>query len=209
MLPFARLNLRWNPFGEVPERDRGRLAVVDRDLSRVVTRLAAPGFAVELLGDCGRGKSSHLYAIRDALRERFGALPVTYVDIGARPDTPRAPVVLVDESQHLSPWARRRLFARRASFVLATHESHAGELRRAGVHCETWRVGGPDAARLRAMVDRRVAWARLAPGPLPEVPDALLASLTRAHGDDLRAIGDALYDWFQRRKEDPAWPSSS
>lgn len=202
MLPFAPLNLRWNPFGEVPQRDRGRLAVIDADLSPIVARLQEPGFALELVGHCGRGKSSHLYALHDALRSHFVALPVTYVDIGARPHIPNAPVVLVDESQHLSRWARRRLFRRRASFVLATHDSHAAELCRAGISSETWRVGGLDPARLREMVRRRIEWARLGPGPLPAVPGALLDALSQAHGDDLRAIGDALYDWFQRRKED-------
>jgi hypothetical protein len=193
VLPFARLNLRWNPFGEVPSRERGRLAVVGFDIERIIAQLSAPGFAIELLGPCGRGKSTHLHA----LHTRFPKVPVTYVDIGARPRIPRAPVVFVDESQHLSLRARRRLFGRRASFVLATHESHAAELAAAGVHCETFRVGGVDELRVREMVARRLEWARLGPGPLPTVPEAMLQELAREHTDDLRAVGDALYDWVQ------------
>ena len=196
MLPFARLNLRWNPFGEVPARHRGRLAVVGFELEQVAAQLSEPGFALQLLGECGRGKSTHLHA----LHARFPNMPVTYVDVGARPRIPRAPLVFIDESQHLTARARRRLFRRRASFVLATHVCHADELAAAGHRVETFRVGGVDEDRVREMVARRLEWARLGPGPLPAIPDALLRELAAEHGDDLRGLGDALYDWIQARK---------
>jgi len=60
-LPFAHLNLRRNPFGELDLSQRAALAVVDVD--RFVRRLAQPGYAVQFTGDRGRGKTTHLLAI--------------------------------------------------------------------------------------------------------------------------------------------------
>jgi hypothetical protein len=192
------MNLRWNPFGEVPERDRGALAIVDMDTPALAARLAQPGFAVELVGACGRGKSMHLHA----LRAHLGGAPVTLVHEDPRPPIPEAPVVFVDESQRLAKRVRRALFRRRASFVLATHESHADELAEAGIEWVTIAVGGaPSPEKLRAIVARRIAWARRAEGPLPDVAPALLEALSARHGDDLRAIEDALYDHFQAMRE--------
>ena len=60
-LAFAHLNLRRNPFGEPLRAERGELAVADRSmLEEWVERLQRPGFAVQFLGGCGRGKTTHL-----------------------------------------------------------------------------------------------------------------------------------------------------
>jgi len=193
-LPFARANLRWNPFGEVPEAERGALTVPCFDVDAEVHALASPGHAVELVGDCGRGKSMHLLALHD----HFSDSPMTRVDPGERPSIPRADVVFVDESQRLSRAVRRRLFSRRASFVLATHESHAEELREAGVACRSFAVARTDVTHLRAIVQRRIEWARRGPGALPSVPTTLLEELSKRFADDLRGIEGALYTHFQR-----------
>ena len=60
-LPFAHLNLRFNPFGEATPEERAKLAVVD--IERFAQRLCAPGFAVQFIGEHGRGKSTHLLAL--------------------------------------------------------------------------------------------------------------------------------------------------
>lgn len=197
--PFASLNLRWNPFGSVAERDRAGLAVVDLDVERLARRLREPGFAVQLTGEAGRGKSTHMRV----LHSRFPGAPFVHCPEGEPPPSvPRAPVVFVDESQRIPPRARRRLFRRRASFVLATHECHVAELAAAGVEVHVVEVAGLDLPRLRRIVDLRLEWARRSPGGLPDVPDAVLRSCLAARGDDLRGIEDILYFWFQRLRDE-------
>ena len=195
-LPFAHLNLRRNPFGVVPREERGRLAVADVD--RFVERLARPGFAVEFVGDCGRGKSTHLHAL-------WGHFPsAPYVRVAEQPRGLRAPsaaVIFVDEAQFLSWWQRRRLFRRAASFAVGTHESLAGVFRRAGLEYETVAVGGVDVDKVQAMITRRLEWARRAEGQLPRVTPAAVGELVARHGDDLRAIEHHLYEVFQRLEE--------
>jgi len=196
-LAFEALNLHRNPFGELEAHERAALAVVEPALLEQVRELGQAGRALLFLGDCGRGKSTHLHAVH-ALH---AGVPLTYVGPGERPRIPEAPVVFVDEVQRLSRRRRARLFRRRASFVLGSHEDHGPELERADLRVSTVRVGGVDVHRLERIVARRIEAARRTHGPVPRVPRATLEALTRHFGDDLRAIEDHLYGVFQALEE--------
>ena len=60
-LPYAKLNLLRNPFGQLSREDRVAAAVVDLD--RWLPRLNNPKFALQIMGDCGRGKSTHMLSL--------------------------------------------------------------------------------------------------------------------------------------------------
>ena len=107
-LVFAQLNLRWNPFGEPAPEDIASLAVVD--VEAYVERLRRPGYAVQYLGEAGRGKSTHLIA----LHRFFPDMPYLKFPENAKiPRIPHAPVLFLDEAQRLPPGLRRRIFSRR------------------------------------------------------------------------------------------------
>jgi hypothetical protein len=195
-LPFAHLNLTRNPFGEATEPERIRLAVADVDA--VVARLGSPGNAVQFLGEKGRGKTSHLMAIRS----RFPEAPYVHVREREWPRIPRGHPLLLDETQRLPAWRRRLLFRRPVSFAIGTHEDHTWELLSAGLEVETLRPGeSTDVERLDAIVRRRIEWARRGPGPVPGVPRPALERLLEAAGDDLRKMQDVLYGAFQHARE--------
>jgi hypothetical protein len=194
-LPFANLNLRRNPFGEPADDERAGLAVVDPGLlGRLVGALSDPGFAVQFIGDCGRGKSTHLHA----LRARFPDAPYIYFAEGERPrPIPHAPVLFLDETQRL-PWlTRRRLFRRDVALALGTHRDHSRELARAGRRVETVRLTGFTTATLRRIIERRIEWARRGPGPVPSLGPGSAVRLHHRFDGDLRAIEGHLYDVFQ------------
>lgn len=192
---FAHLNLRYNPFGELPPAERCAIAVAD--VERFLLPLARPGFAVQFLGERGRGKTTHLFA----LRRRIEGAPYVYFAEGAPPPTvPDAPVVVLDELQRLAPRTRRALFRREASFVIGSHEDHADDLGRAGVRVETVRLCGLDPARLGAILARRIEAARRAPGPVPVVSDTGIGRLLERFGDDVRSMEHHLYECFQRQR---------
>src|SRR5690554_1355824 len=173
-LPFVHLNLRWNPFGEVPIEERGRLAVLD--IERFIPRLAKPGFAVEFVGECGRGKSTRLRYLWDHFEGapfmRVAELPQVGVfknlfsknkppihgklpkDILATP----VPLLFLDEAQFLSRRQRRRLLKPQSSFAVATHESLAADFERAGLEYESVAVGGISAERVDEIIRRRIEW---------------------------------------------------
>jgi hypothetical protein len=189
-LPFAHLNLRFNPFGEATPEERARLAVVELpDLGSADV--------VQLLGDCGRGKTTHLLA----LGARQPGAVYERLDEGqdrCRSAVPPSGLFLLDEAQRLRPWALRRLLRREGPVALGTHVDLSAA---AGRPLPTIRLQGLDAARLRAIVERRLEWARRGAGPVPVVPDRTLHALIERHGDDLRAIEGRLYDAVQALKE--------
>lgn len=220
--PWARLNLRHNPFGE-PEPDETPHLVVAPEVEELVAWLRRARGAVQVLGAAGRGKTARLRAIGRSSPDR----PYVYLPQGgplprlpslddARPGEP---ALLLDEAQRLPQRKRRRLLrriaARGASLAVASHEDLAGELRAAGLFPRTVVVAGLDPERLAEIVDRRLEWARLEPGGLPRPDAALRRVLIDRCGDDLRAILDHLYELYQdhlNRGIDggtPRWPSAS
>jgi hypothetical protein len=189
-LPFAHLNLRRNPFGEPPVEARAALAIVDLPELRA-------GDPVQLIGDSGRGKTTHLLALRarhpGAVYERLHE-----GESRLRTPAPSGGVFLLDEAQRLNPADLRRLFAGSLVLALGTHDDLSPI---AGRPLRTVRVDVVDVARLRAIVDRRLEWARREPGPVPVVTDAVLSVLVARHGTDVRAIEGTLYDAVQRLEE--------
>lgn len=195
-LPFESLNLTRNPFGELPSARWAQLAVTDIDLDVIVRRLRSPGFAVELTGAQGHGKTTHMRL----LHARFPSAPFVLVEEdGHAPQVPDAPLVFVDEVCRLPKRRRKQLFRREASFVLGTHTDHGEELARAGVERARVEVGRNGHQRLRAIIDRRIEDARRTAAPIPRVDDATLRGLLETNGHDVRTIFESLYDDFQRR----------
>jgi hypothetical protein len=194
-LPFAHLNLRWNPFGELDEQTRVKAAVVDTET--LVRHLGQPGRAVQLLGRCGRGKTTTLLALTrrvpDALYVRAWAdRPLEIRPCG---------VLLLDEADTLSWWRRYRILRHSRCVALATHRDLTRSLRLAGLVPLTVRVGGVEEDRLHAMLNRRIACARRGAGPIPRIGRGAVRILIDRHGDDLRAMEIALYERFQALQE--------
>jgi hypothetical protein len=185
-LPFAHLNLRFNPFGEATLDDRPSLAVVD--LPRLL-----PGERVQFVGDCGHGKTTHLLAL-------WAATPgAVYERLDEGQDRCRGPLppeglFLLDEAQRLRPALLRALLKRPGAIAFGTHEDLSGA---AGRRITAVSLGVLDVARLGRIVERRIEWARRAEGPVPEVDAGALAALIDRHGSDVRAIEGALYDAIQ------------
>jgi hypothetical protein len=191
-LPFGHLNLRRNPFGELEPSERAVVAVVDVD--RFVRRLKRPGYAVQFMGEPGRGKTTHLLAI---LRQ-FPHAVYVHVCEHERPRIPPGQPLLIDEIQRLPRRRRRRVYRRPVSLALGTHQDLGAELVRAGFEVETIRPAEMlDARRLCQILNRRVEWARRGPGPLPQVRLHTAQTVIDRFGDDLRAIELCLYDLFQ------------
>jgi hypothetical protein len=185
-LPFAHLNLRWNPFGEPGPADWAALAVAELPELR-------PRDPVQFLGDCGRGKTTHLRALR---ARHPGAFYDRLEEGQDRCQTiPTDGVFLLDEAQWLRPALLRRLVASEVALALGTHDDLTDSV---GHPLRTVHVGAADVGRLRAIVERRIEWARRGPGDVPVIPDHVLAQLTAAHGSNLRATLWTLYDAVQR-----------
>ncbi len=192
VLPFAHLNLRRNPFGELEPEERAALAVVD--VARFVRRLEQPGYAVQFMGEKGRGKTTHLLAI---LRH-FPQAAYIHICEGQRPRIPHGQPLLIDEIQRLPRRRRRRVFRRPVSLAIGTHQDVSSELVRAGFEVNSVKPSEQlDSRRLHQILNRRIEWARRGPGPLPQVGLQTIQEMIDRFGDDLRAVELYLYDRFQ------------
>jgi len=200
--PFARLNLSVNPFGELAPQQRAEAAVVDvQSWKAWLAQSPADGRlrAAQFMGDRGRGKTTHLLALRYAMP---GAHYVHLPQHGPLPPVPEGPLVMIDEAQRL-PWRlRRQVFSRghaqQTTFVLGTHNDLRRSLRRAGYQVQTLTVAGlTDAAQVAKIMNVRIELARADAGPVPRLSLADAEALIARFGDDVRAMEGYLYERLQ------------
>lgn len=182
------------------------MAVVDVDFW--LAELANGRTALQFLGPCGHGKTTHLLALGRALP---GAEYVYLPEDGTQPRIPHARPLLLDEAQRLGHWQRRQVFGQAGPLILGSHEDHRQELARAGYRVVTEHVAQAACPqRLRQLLNRRIDASRGAPGPLPWIDEARAAELHQRFGADIRQIERVLYDEFQRRfQENAPWPNAN
>lgn len=196
-LPYEHLNLRHNPFGEMDPDRRADLAVVDID--EIVSQLRSPRFAVQFLGDCGRGKTTHLLAIRAS----FAGAPYKHIAEGQRvgelPEAQAGVPIFLDELQRLPRSLRRKLPAGKNPLAVGTHKDFRRALVRAGYEVRTVRPAGLlDAARIKRIFERRIEHARRSPGAVPAIRGKTIADLLRRYGSNVRGMEHEMYERFQK-----------
>ena len=193
-LPFSHLNLRRNPFGSAEISQRPAWAVVD--IAGLPERLRSPGFVVQVVGERGHGKTTHLMAIRAQLPAET---PYFHLKEGeAIPRFPDAPILLVDETQRMTRDERRRLFQKDRSCAIGTHEDHSAELDEAGLEYVTIRACGLSPVQLQEAANRRIETARRNRGPVPTLSLETAEKLVEHFGGDVRQIEHRLYEMVQQ-----------
>jgi hypothetical protein len=175
---------------------RADLAVVDID--EIVSQLRSPRFAVQFLGDCGRGKTTHLLAIRAS----FARAPYMHIAEGQRvrelPEARAGVPIFLDELQRLPRNLRRKLPAGKNPLAVGTHKDLQRALVRAGYEVRTVRPAGLlDAARIKRIFERRIEHARRSPGALPAIRGETIADLLRRYGSNVRGMEHEMYERFQ------------
>lgn len=186
---YSHLNLMCNPFGEIPLEERAELAVADVD--RLMRNVGKTGFALQLIGESGSGKTSHLLAIC----ARFPEATYVSVPMDGKITIPEDPLLIVDEVQHLSKSTRHKLFTRyELSLVLGTHQDFSEELGEADFTVHNYRPADESSIdRIGEIFDRRLEWARRDSGPIPRIPRSTLKDLMRVAGKDIRKMEGILY----------------
>lgn len=204
--PYARLGLWRNPFGELSRAERAELALID--VEACLAKLATPHSALQILGPCGHGKTTHLLAIE---RAAAGCGYVYFPEDGAQPPLPCGRPLLVDEAQRLGWRRRRQLLCGSGPLVLGTHVDMSSALGRAGFEVFTIDVSIPQTpAQLQRMLNRRIEVSRLQSNcarageasahPLCLTLDDAVA-LQQQLGSNIRRIEHHLYEVFQRLAE--------
>lgn len=198
-------NLFRNPFGELLRSERADLAVVQTDpITAAIcfpsvegqTPKFRPFCAYQMIGECGRGKTTRMLAIR----KQFPTSIYVYLpEDEPCPAIPEGQPLLIDETQRL-PWhIRRKIFRTGVTLVLATHKDLSATLRRHGYTVTTDRIGlSLSAVQLTEILNRRIRASRRdrnEPAPQISIDDA--QELIRRFGTDIRSIESYLYDIVQ------------
>ncbi|QEF96296.1 hypothetical protein Mal15_03230 [Stieleria maiorica] len=198
-------NLFRNPFGELTRSERAELAVVSVDaiVAAIGHRSDADGqitfqprHAYQLIGDCGRGKTTRMLAIG----KRFPSASYVYLpEDQPCPSIPTGEPLLIDEAQRLPGRVRRKVLASGVTLVLATHNDLSGALHRAGYTVTTEKIGlSLSVTQLTEILNRRIMASRRDPHrPVPRIGEDDVAELIRRFGTDVRSIESYLYDIVQ------------
>lgn len=197
-LPFAHLNLRCNPFGQLTRPEKNELAVLRLDLQPYAERLRIPGYALQFLKEGAPNKTTHMMGISRLLPD---AVYVQLREGMPVPHIPEAPALFIDW-MHLMPGdERREILRRQASFGIVSHVNHGREFKRAGLTYELVKLPMYTAEQLKVQVDRRIAWARRDPNrPVPAVSLETVSQLLAQFDDDVAVI-EHLYDRFESLEE--------
>lgn len=191
-LGFAALNLRFNPFGEPDPDERAGLAVAVDDVCALAQ---SEPCLVQVIGDSGHGKSTHLRAIAARLGGTYCYVPRGEHQLD-RP-LPVPGLLCLDEAQRLAPPALLRILRGQPRLLLGTHWSLAGFAWIAGRRAQTKRLTALSAEKLARYVAARLEWARARPGPVLAPPPELLRALHQRHRACIRSIEAELYDHYQ------------
>lgn len=200
-LSFAHLNLRRNPFGELSAEERSLLAIAD--LNDVALFLEQPGQplppAVQVIGEKGRGKTTHLLA----LFRRFPEACYTWLP---EEETVRIKAdgepVFVDEAQRLNRHQQKAIWGIPKRLILGTHRDFERSLRQAGRTVMTIaaeRQTSPE--RVHDIMNSRIRMFRRSSEPVPEVSLNVAEQLCERYGSDIRAMLGCLYEHFQSMKD--------
>jgi energy-coupling factor transporter ATP-binding protein EcfA2 len=197
--PFAHLNLRRNPFGD--------LSGVSEPLDRVGTSvsewadwLATSRRMIEFVGPRGCGKSVRLRALANLVASADdGAVEVVEVEGRAPLEWHDAEWLFVDEAQFVRTEEWRRLAASPpAGLAVASHESLERVAKRLAFDRRSIDCATVDARRISQMVHTRIEAVRRKSGAPPSVSEEACDWLMSKYGANLRRCVSHLYEVFQR-----------
>ena len=193
-MPWAWCNLSRNPFGELTRDERVDVAVVDVD--HIAQSASKEHRAVQLIGGCGRGKTTRMLVLHDQLADSS----YTYLPEDTPcPSIPAGRPVLIDEAQRLPRRIRKQIFTTGLPLILATHRNLTRPLRRAGYEVTTFRIGHHNSAEhVCELLNRRIQASRLhSDDPVPTLSIDDATTLVNRFGSNIRAMESYLYDVVQ------------
>lgn len=196
-LPFFALNLRRNPFGELTAAERTALAVVDN--SEVLQHLTLDRAAVQIVGEKGYGKTTHLLSFA----VQFSGHAYIHIPEDQRVVIPEVGNPLfIDEAQRLTLFQRLQVFRSNRRLILGTHADFEKKLRRAGRPVMTIAADRfTNESRVHNLLNARIEFARRGPGPIPSVTLKTAAKLFTRFGSDIRSMEHSMYHTFQQLRD--------
>ena len=191
----ASSSFAFNPFGGLDEYEVLKILVPKFDLYQLADEIKqGKPQAIQFIGRHGRGKSTHLRA----LRQFFSPKEAQFWDLPLQ-ELPaiHAPVLFIDGIQHLSLSQRLSLWKKPGlTLIFTTHLHRRAELAFSNKPLRTFRFKGISAEELSQIISNRLQNAMLnEESTLPAIKPAEVDPLISHFGDDFRGILNYLYTY--------------
>ena len=187
-----------NPFSGIPHSAISKYIVPRFDLEEVQKLLQGDKpLLIEFNGKKGRGKSTHLYWLRNELID----YPLYDVESKEQLEAlfkDKSPVILIDSIHKLTLRQRLKLYRLSKKIIFTTHTSRKLECKLVGANLKSISFKGLQKGDLSRIVSKRL---KNADGYNPDdynpLSEADLVVLIKKSKDDIRAIINGLYDKYQ------------
>jgi hypothetical protein len=200
--PFEALGYKCNPFRALTDEEWSQVALVPP-----AALAAAQAGHLQILGARGYGKTTLLLGLGAHFRRAGVVAAYEYLaegQTGFSTQLEGLELFLLDEAQRLSAHERRRLLAAlgqaegRPRLILSTHADLASLFAAPRLPLATYRLEAASEDRLRAVLERRLAFFALPGKPGVSLEAGALRYLHDTFGGDLRAVEHYLYEAFQQ-----------
>jgi GTPase SAR1 family protein len=192
-LPYEHLNLRFNPFGELPNEERCLCSVVDCD--DWVHFLQEKNRAIQFIGKSGCGKTTCCLSLQHHFsHSEYYRIPCD----GRLHYRLKGDPIVLDELQFTSERMKLRIFRNHRRLIIGTHTDLNSELHKAGFDVLTiYPEQLLSLSSLHSIVNRRIEFARRAEGEIPVITIETVNTLYSRHAGNVRAVEHELYKRFQ------------
>ncbi len=205
---FPDIGLRANPFRVLEPGELVQTLIEPALLERAAEWLASDTAVIEIVGERGWGKSTHLDVLRHVGAQRSDwQWHSTYVPPDATRVAwpPACDVWCIDEAQRISQRQQARIVTSagqgRFRLVVGTHVSLRPMCDASGVSCRSIELRAVDAGNLRRFIERRVEAAALIPDAGPATSAQAVELLQRYATGNLRTVEELLYEVYQSAAE--------
>ena len=204
---YARLNLRFNPFGELDRQQKIDNAIPRCDVESICEFLsernasngnfdhcepAQDKRAVQFIGRPGSGKSTHLLM----LASRLGNYAYVHIPQNCRRKIPARNFLMVDEAQRLTRRQGKHLLPQASRLIIGTHRCFDKRLVSQGFQVKTIGLDlNPDACWLANALQRKIESARREGGTEPpKISHSTVVKLIDEFGNNIRGMERKLYE---------------
>lgn len=193
------INYHFNPFGGLDNYENNFVFQPEIDFREISDLLKnTPSITIELVGRKGRGKTTHLRALSNYIKN------CEYIQLSSQnrmfSTNDKTNIYIIDSIHHLAIAKRLSLWKQKdCSFIISTHVSKTLEFIGISRKYKSYKIGRNSKIDLQLLIQKRIALASdIEDYRKVELDNTVLTNLARKHKSDKRTILNNLYNSFRK-----------
>ncbi|MFD0962647.1 hypothetical protein [Pseudofulvibacter geojedonensis] len=200
LIKNEQIKFNFNPFGGLDDDENNFVLQPEIDFKEVEELLKDnSAITIELVGRKGRGKTSHLRALSNYIKDcEFIQLSTTNKAFSTNT---KKSIYIIDSIHHLKLTNRLSLWRQKNnSFIISTHISKKLEFISTGRKFKSYKIGQNSKEDLKLLIQKRIALAsNINNFHDIDLNNTFLENLSAKHKSDKRAILTNLYSSFKQK----------